>query len=57
MARKTVDCDWRLFEFSLEELGIGAQCSKDDASAPLELQREGYAVLSEQNDELRGNHL
>ena len=22
MARKKVDCDWRLYEFSLEELGI-----------------------------------
>ena len=51
MARKKVDCDWRLFEFSFEELGIDSECSSD------ELEHEGYAVLSEQNTEVRGNHL
>lgn len=52
MSRKKVDCDWRLFEFSLEELGIDTESSND-----AELQRDGYAVLSGQDDELRGNHL
>ena len=51
MAKKKIDCDWRLFEFSLEELGI------DTEGSSYELEREGCAVLSEQNDKIRGNYL
>jgi hypothetical protein len=51
MAKKRVDCDWRRFEFSLEELGIDTETPNDAANVSLEL---GPA---EQNDEVRGNHL
>jgi hypothetical protein len=57
MARKKVDCDWKLFDFSLEELGIDTEGSNDATNVSLELEGTGYAVVFEQNTEVRGDHL
>ena len=36
MARKKVDYDWKLYEFSLEELGISLDPSFESAKTPVE---------------------
>jgi hypothetical protein len=54
MNRNTDHFDWMVFEFSLEELGIDGESSNDAARVALEQERNGYAVLSEQNDEVGG---
>jgi hypothetical protein len=56
MNRNTDHFDWMIFEFSLEELGIGSESSNDAARAPSELKLDGYAVLAEQNDHVGGIH-